>query len=85
MPNFAPCKLCGKIPIVRRTDISLIAIVCLTPICNSPVVLACDITTGRKLWERRQRGKITDDVDGLNSLNVNRSSPYTGYKIHFPS
>jgi hypothetical protein len=53
--KFKPCHHCGKQPIVRPTDISLIAVVCITPDCPSVVILANNPAVGKLIWERKQR------------------------------
>ena len=85
MANFSPCKLCGSIPVVRYTDISLIAIVCINSECNAPIVLACDVAVGRKLWERRQKGKAGGNGEVLDPLDMRRISPFAGTprKVNF--
>jgi hypothetical protein len=77
--GFDPCKRCGRAPVVRTTDISLIAVVCINPDCVAPVILACNFAIGLALWNRRQKGMkgVPDDsILMAHDISVHKYHPW---------
>jgi len=52
--KLVACTVCGEKPSMKLTDISLVAFVCLTTDCSSPVILAVNPAVGRKKWREQQ-------------------------------